>query len=314
MVGFTFFFILPSGPKNLFWLTPEERELSLTRMETAFGEKITGVGADAATAQDAEAKAELKHEMIVTEEDDYVEPFRISEVWRAVSDPKNLTMAVIGFSMASGLYGMAFFSPSLIKDMNPTWGTIQSQLMSCPPYAVALVVSIALGVVSDKMRCRYPVALFSSLLGIIGFSMCYGVSTERTWVRYGGLIVITCGLYSLPAALLSWLASLNASHTKRAVGIALFIVFTNSGGLASVWMWPSQEAPRFKTGFLTNLILLVVVVVGLTLLEGLVLLDRRRKAAGKNDWMVEELRAEGYSEKRIRIDLGDRHPDFRIML
>lgn len=281
-------------------------------MDTNFGEAHRGVASRSAKELDSEALEKV--DLAVAQEDDYEEPFLMSEVWRALLDIKNIAICVAGFSMACGLYGMAFFSPTLIKEMNPHWTTVHSQLMSCPPYAVAFVVSIALGIISDRMHRRFPVSVFSLLLGIAGFAMAYGIPTQYTYARYGALIVITSGVFSLPAALLSWLGSINASHTKKATAIGAFVLFTNSGGLASVWMWPTEDAPGFKTGFLANLILLIVCLLCLALLEVLIMIDTRNKEAGKNDHLVEELRAKGYSEKRIRIDLGDRHPSFRMML
>lgn len=281
-------------------------------MDSSFGEKHLGVGA--AATKEADSEADEQKDLQVSQEDDYEEPFRLSEVWRAFRDPKNILLGVSGFSMATGLYGMAFFSPTLIKAMNPSWTSVHSQLMTCPPYAVAFVVSIALGILSDRMHRRYPVAVFSCIVAIIGFAMAYGIPSDRAWVRYGALIMVTTGVFSLPAALLSWLGSVNASHTKKATGIGMFITLTNSGGLASTFMWPTTEAPRFQTGFLTNLILMIVTLLCITLLELYIIWENNKKAQGKNDHLVEDLRAQGFSEKRIRIDLGDQHPDFKVML
>lgn len=52
------------------------------------------------------------------------------------------------------------------------------------------------------------------------------LSPSQAKVQYGGLIIMSCGLYSLPAMLLAWVLSSTGSYYKRASAVALLIVGT----------------------------------------------------------------------------------------
>lgn len=111
----------------------------------------------------------------------------------------------------------------------------------------------------------------------------------------------------------SWIATFNAGDTKRAVALGMLIMGTNTGGLASTWLFPAASGPYFRVGFTTCTCFLFISIPLMTVMELLVLRENQAKADGKCDYLVEELRAKGYGPKRIRIELGDRHPDFRAM-
>lgn len=135
------------------------------------------------------------------------------------------------------MYGLAFFLPTIIKGLNPGYSTIQAQLLSCPPFAVAFVLSIVLALISDRFAWRFPAAIFSYLLCIIGFAVAIGAPVRNSSVRYGSIIIAAAGLYTVPVSTLSWVSTINASHYKKATSIAFYIIFTNSGGLASTFTW-----------------------------------------------------------------------------
>lgn len=92
------------------------------------------------------------------------------------------------------------------------------------------------------------------------------------------------------------------------------IVLTNSGGIASTWLWNGS----LRRGYLVCLIIHIAGVVFTVLTDLYVLYDRRaRKAPGsKSKRRLEEARQRypGASEEQLRELLGDQHPDFVLEL
>ena len=182
LVGLLLFFVLPSNPSQLNWVTPEERALAIGRKESV---NVKDVGSD-----DVDAA--------------YREEFRWSEVRRALLDVKNLLGFVVGFVCAGPLYSVSYFLPTVVKLINPSYSNVTAQLMSCPPYAVSFFVTITLGFLSDRWRWRYPFAVFSSLVGAIGFLVALTVPIIHTDVRYGAIILAVVGCYSGPPSYISF--------------------------------------------------------------------------------------------------------------
>ncbi len=188
IVGAGLFFVVPNGPRDLFFLTPEERALCLKRLEPPV-----------AAADDSDV---------------YVEKFRGSEVLRAITDPRNILMAISGTCIALPLYSLSFFSPSILRSLGYT--AVRAQLFSCIPFACAFVVTVMLAIGSDQYGRRMPAALFSYVVAFIGFLMAYLIPLSNPTARFGALIVGTVGAFSGPASTLSWVSTLNGpGHYKK---------------------------------------------------------------------------------------------------
>lgn len=111
------------------------------------------------------------------------------------------------------------------------------------------------------------------------------------------------GAYAWPSCGLSWISNTTAGHYKRATSIALLIVFTNSGGIASTWLFQPNEAPRYRRGYLVNLIMGVVGALLMVVAELYIIWENKQRRAGKRDWRVTELRQKGMSDAEIRAEL-----------
>ncbi|PWN49746.1 MFS general substrate transporter [Violaceomyces palustris] len=309
LFGVLCLWILPNGPNKLWWVTPAERQLATSRMETTTFDSTSkaagsGMGSEAKTEDAAAITTKDKHDLTDRQ-------FVFKELLRTFTDPLVLLFCASGYTYATGLYSLAFFSPSIIKSLD-NYTAVQAQLLSAPPNAVAFVVSVAVAVASDRFKWRYPAAMFCIILAIIGFAVTYASMTPS--VRYGGIIILSSGIYSIPPVGISWMLNNTASHYKRACSIALYIVFTNSGGITSNWLFNDNEAPRYKRGFLVNLALCSLSAVIVTLAELYIMWEKKQRKLGKRDWRVNELRAKGWDEEKIRVYLGDRHPNYELTL
>ncbi|KAN0066161.1 hypothetical protein ACQY0O_000255 [Thecaphora frezii] len=309
-----FCFRMPNDISGLYWLTSEERELARTRLMPAPQVATSGAEGSAEKAgADRDVTGAIRATAVVDEQEknEVTTSFVLRELRRTFTDPLVLLFAASGYAYATLLYSAAFFSPTIIKAMD-RYTTVESQLLSCPPTAAAFIVSVAVAFASDRYKWRYPFAVGCIVLAIIGTSVCYTATDPK--VRYGGIVLLTCGCYSVPPIGISWMLNNTASHYKRAASIALYIVFTNSGGITSTWLFNNNEAPRFQRGFLVNLCLNCAAIVLVTVAEVYMIWETKQRKAGRRDWRVTELEAKGWSKARIKDYLGDQHPEFEFTL
>ncbi|KAI3482796.1 hypothetical protein L1887_54474 [Cichorium endivia] len=311
LFGVACLFILPNDISKLWWVTPQERKLAYARMAPPVTTRAPD--AENAVVPDVAATAEKRVAAVADEVSlEYTGKFVLREVMRTFTDPVVLLMAASGYAYATLLYSNAFFSPTIIKSLGIAKSTAESQLLSVPPTAAAFFVSITAAVLSDRYRWRWISIVVLILISIAGVGLAYGSKVASQ--RYGGIILLSCGTYSIPPLGISWMLNNTAGLYKRATAIALYIVFTNSGGITSTWLFYNNEAPRFSRGFLVNLCLNAGALVLVSVAELYMIWEGKQRKAGKRDHRVNKLRDQGWSDAKIREYLGDQHPEFEYML
>jgi sugar phosphate permease len=102
------------------------------------------------------------------------ENFKMQYFYASVLDWKTYTGAMIYMGCDGSLYAFSLFVPTIIKTLGYTSTT--AQLLSVPPYAVAAVLTIAVGFTADRTRQRGWCNIAVSFLGIAGFAMLLGES------------------------------------------------------------------------------------------------------------------------------------------
>ncbi|CEQ41384.1 SPOSA6832_03073, partial [Sporobolomyces salmonicolor] len=142
--------------------------------------------------------------------------------------------------------------------------TIQTQLLTVPPFICAFLVTLFNGWFSDRYRQRGTCVIAMSLLAMVGYIMFY--KSLKTSVRYTALFLAVTGVYATAPALITWrmpspccfvtrrtplissflraVPNNSAGHYRKATAVAFGFVMTNSGGIASTWLFPTQQAPR----------------------------------------------------------------------
>ncbi|RDB27444.1 hypothetical protein Hypma_004085 [Hypsizygus marmoreus] len=227
--GVCSFFILPRGPETARFLSPREREYVLEQL------RDTG-----ATGHDEADK------------------FSWYQVGQAFTLPQVWMLAIIFFFDGALVYGLAYFTPSIIQSLGYT--AARAQLFSVPPFAAAFVVTMVAAYVSDRYHCRGYIAIFSSVLCVIGFAMYLAAHTAK--VRYGSLFLSISGAYCAAPAGSTWNANNAAPHARRATAIAIGFIMTNSGGILVTWLLGSlSPPPLYHMATITLLIFSVLMVV-----------------------------------------------------
>ena len=104
------------------------------------------------------------------------EEFKMAYFWASVKDWKTYTGMIIYMGCDGALYAFSLFVPTIIKDLG--YKSTTAQLLSVPPYAVAAVLTIAIGFLADRTRQRGLCNIGVSFLGIIGFAMLIGKPSQ----------------------------------------------------------------------------------------------------------------------------------------
>ncbi|KAK4174291.1 major facilitator superfamily domain-containing protein [Triangularia setosa] len=263
------YFVLPNTLKTASFLSPKERQLAIVRQ--------AGVSNNQETH----------------------EKFSWTEVRRAFAYPLTWLTASAYFGLLSAIYSIGLFLPTIILKLGP-YTAHQAQLMTVPPYAVAAVMTLIVAFVSDRLRLRGIVMLFTVPVAIVGYAVIANISDAHPKVKYGMTIMMATGVYSSVPPNLAWLANNSAGHYKRATAAALQLAIANCGGILSVFLYPDADGPMFHRGH-TIILGLLVAAWFLILANVLVCVKiNKDKAHGKYD---------GFA------DCGDdRDPTFKLVL
>lgn len=214
-------------------------------------------------------------------------------------------------SLCSGIiiFGLAYFTPSIVRAMG--YSPIRTQLMSVPPFAAAVFMTLITAYFSDKYNARgiamlvtYAFALVGSIMFLVGRSIA---------VRYVGLFILLGGVYSNVPCLVAWIPNNTAGHSRRATAIAMTCIVNNVGGIISTWIYPTKDAPYYLPAARTMLSLCAIAIVMTILAMWLYSRENRLK----DDPAVREKRLRDVSGLTFgqQLDkLGDSHPDYKYIL
>ena len=122
---------------------------------------------------------------------------------------------------------LPLFVPTIISEMG-AFSKIQSQGLSAPPYVFCFFTIITLCWLSDKFKMRGPFCAFAAILGGIGFVV--NATTYTSGARYFS-IFLSVEIFASVALLLSWVANIHATESKRAGGYTVLATVGQCGPL-----------------------------------------------------------------------------------
>jgi len=189
--------ILSDSVQDAKWLTLEQRQL---------------IARD--VAQDDHAREHLSLADIL----------RDSRIWKII---------LMGFPAMMGLYTLGFYMPTLIKDAGASGG-MTIGLLSAIPYCVAVVVMVAVGRSSDRLRERRRHLAAIMLLGAFGLvaSVFAGQNLPLVvislTVAAAGIISFSPIMWTLPTAFLG--------GATAAASIGAINSLANLGGFVSPYL------------------------------------------------------------------------------
>lgn len=109
----------------------------------------------------------------------------------------------------------------------------QTQLWSVIPYAVATPVTVFIAFLSDRLKRRGTIMLFTLPVAIVGYAVIANVESAK--VRFGMTCLMAIGMYSSVPCVLVWNSNNSAGHYKRATTSAVQLAIANCGGFVASW-------------------------------------------------------------------------------
>ena len=149
---------------------------------------------------------------------------------QAVRSAKVWILGLMYFGVVTGLYGISFWLPSLIKATGVV-GALDIGLLSAIPYVVATVCMVLVGRSADRLRERRWHFMVPAVLGAIGLILSATFSNNTTFaiaaltLAAAGVISSLPLFWTFPPAFLGGAAA--------AGGIALIGALGNVGGFVS---------------------------------------------------------------------------------
>ena len=229
------------------------------------------------------------------------EEFKMAYFWASVKDWKTWAFAIIYMGCDGSLYAFSLFLPSIINSLGYTSTT--ANLLSVPPYAVAAVLTVAVGWVADRTRQRGLCNIVMSFLGIIGFAMLLG--SGKASVQYAGTFLGAAGIYPCIANTISWASNNVEGVYKRGVTLGFVIGWGNLNGVVASNIYRAKDKPRYQLGHAVVLAYLALwLCIGSIVTRILLAWENKKRRSGARDGWVE-----GKSQSEVEL-LGDRRPDF----
>ena len=216
-------------------------------------------------------------------------PFDFKYVVQAIKAPQMWALFITLFANGCTIYSLAYFSPTILNGLG--YSGVSAQLHTVPPYVVSTAISIAVCYYSDRVSHRGLFIVGAAGISIAGYAMFLG-STDHH-VLYGSLFLQVIGAYTVCPLLSSWQSNNLAPHYKRATGVAFIFIASNSGGILSTWLFPTEEAPRYTRATWIALGLTILLMIVSTLNSMYLARENRKKRSGA-----------------VALGDGDRDPNF----
>lgn len=185
-------------------------------------------------------------------------------IWKGLSDPRVLVLAIVYFGTSAGLYSLNIWSPQFIKSFGLS--TFQVGFINAIPPALAAISMILWARHSDKVNERIWHVVIACILASVGFALAGSVTS--LYLAIFALIIANVGISSCKPPLWS-IPSLFLNGPAIAAGLAAINAIGNLGGFAgpTIIGWLKDLTGGYSIALYTVAGMLVVSAV-LTLVIG----------------------------------------------
>lgn len=215
-IAFTSYFILPNFPRTTSWLTEEERQLAIWRLQE-------DVGTD-----DWKSSADQT----------FLHGLKL-----AAQDLKTWILMIMITCIVSSASVTNFF-PSVVQTLK--YGNIQTLLLTTPPYVLAVLTTMANAWHADRTGERLLHVVIPLCVGVVAFILA--AATTATAPRYVAMMLMVPGVYTGYVVCLAWISnSIPRPPAKRAAALAMINAVSNCSSIYASYMYPESAAPRYGT-------------------------------------------------------------------
>jgi ACS family tartrate transporter-like MFS transporter len=146
----------------------------------------------------------------------------------AIKDPKILYLAFINLLYAVGLYGMTFFLPEVVAQLNPGYSSTNIGLVGAIPYIFGAAAMLLVARYSDLLGNRKSLVMGSLAVAVLGLVVTM-VFRHSPHVAMVGLCLLAIGVFSYLGPFWA-LASEALTRAQTAVGLATINAIAAAGG------------------------------------------------------------------------------------
>ncbi|KAL9712047.1 hypothetical protein Ac2012v2_005123 [Leucoagaricus gongylophorus] len=231
--GVVSWFFIPDFPDQNTFLTSEETELVLERVERDRGDAVPD---------------ELTSRKIILHLCDW-------RMW---------VFGLMYFCATVPAYAIGFFITVILRSMG--WSIQQSLLLSAPPYVFAAISIMFFSWLSDKYKQRAVFIALQTGLTLLGLFLMGFVNSAS--LRYFGIFMANAGSAGCIPGILAYSANNTISHSKRAVSTAMIVSFGGLGGIFATTVFRQIDFPRYLMGIyatITCQLVLLILLMGTTI-------------------------------------------------
>ncbi|TFL05431.1 major facilitator superfamily domain-containing protein [Pterulicium gracile] len=223
------------------------------------------------------------------------------DVMAGVKDWKIYAWSIAQFCGHAVLYSFSVFLPTIISEMGQ-WNPAEIQALTVPVYAVGVVFYLTAAKISDRTQHRAIFCFAGGSLMIVGY--CLLIAHQSVAMSFAGCFIVAAGLWMSTGTSMAWINVNNPRYGKRAYASGMLITIGNSSGVASPFLFSSNQAPTYRPGYGATIGMLVLALVLHIALYISLKRANNRKLSGKEDW-----RMEGKTEEEI-AELGEDNPRY----
>ena len=198
--GMLTWYVLPSSPEKVKWLTREEKDHAHSRLS-----HITNL--------------DLKHA-----------GSQMSQVLSIIASPKVLSFGLLFFGIVTPAYATSFYTPAIIKAMG--YSTLESNLLSSPVSFFSFLCIVFNGWHADRTQERAWHFIIPCFIGTLSFAwLTIATYYEQNEASYAAMYAATASVATCVPLCLSWMTTTVSGSTQVATATALVVGIGNIGGI-----------------------------------------------------------------------------------
>ncbi|KAK5128829.1 hypothetical protein LTR85_000162 [Meristemomyces frigidus] len=243
------FFILPNFPRTTKWLSEEERQLAVWRLQE-------DIGVDDWTSSEEQS---FWHGFALAAKD--------IKVW--------ILMVMLLGIVSSG--SVTNFFPSVVKTLG--YGNIDTLLLTAPPYVLAVITAFLNAWHADRTGERFLHVTIPLLFAVFAFILA--AATTSTAPRYVAMMLMVPGIYTSFVIVLAWISNtIPRPPAKRAAALAMINAVSNASSIYASYMY--SGAPRYITAFSVDCCTAVLAILMAALLRVLLVRENKKLDRGEH--------------------------------
>ncbi|KAE8364517.1 major facilitator superfamily domain-containing protein [Aspergillus caelatus] len=216
--------------------------------------------------------------------------WRWDHVWETLCDMKTWCwfFLIVAISIPSG--GISTFGNLIIKSFG--YGSFETILFNIPFGVIQVIAIVGGGWLATRFQRKGLVIVGFAIISAIGTLLMIVVPREQKGVLLFGYYLVSF-LAGITPLVYAWEAQNTAGDTKRKCTSAVVLIGMCAGNVIGPQLYSTSQAPLYRPGLISNLILFVIVGV-FAILTNLYLIYLNRKHAqrrldlGKSAQVVDE--------------------------